>query len=42
VSGEVLGWFIERLQGSVEDITVFPMTTKKNRPGFSVRVVVKP
>jgi uncharacterized protein (TIGR00299 family) protein len=42
VSGEVLGWFIERLQGSVEDVAVFPMTTKKNRPGFSVRVVVKP
>lgn len=42
VSGEVLGWFIERLQGIVEDIAVFPMTTKKNRPGFSVRVVVKP
>jgi len=42
VSGEVLGLFIERLQGSVEDIAVFPMTTKKNRPGFSIRVVVKP
>jgi uncharacterized protein (TIGR00299 family) protein len=42
VSGEVLGLFIEKLQGSVEDIAIIPMTTKKNRPGFSVRVVVKP
>jgi uncharacterized protein (TIGR00299 family) protein len=41
VSGEVIGWLIERLQGKVEDITVLPMVTKKNRPGFTIRVVVK-
>jgi len=42
VSGETLGWLVERLQGQVEDISVMPMVTKKNRPGFMVRIVVKP
>jgi hypothetical protein len=41
VSGEVIGWLIERLQGSVEDVAVLPMVTKKNRPGFTIRAVVK-
>ena len=39
VSGEILGWLIERLQGIVEDISILPMLTKKNRPGFTIRVV---
>lgn len=41
VSGEIVGWLIESLQGKVEDVTVLPMVTKKNRPGFTIRVVVK-
>jgi uncharacterized protein (TIGR00299 family) protein len=41
VSGEVIGWLIERLQGKVEDVSVLPMVTKKNRPGFTIRVVVR-
>lgn len=42
VSGEILGWLQERLQGHAEDISIFPMVTKKNRPGFCIRVVVMP
>ncbi len=41
VSGEVVGWLIENLQGKVEDVAVLPMVTKKNRPGFVIRVVVR-
>lgn len=41
VGGEELGWLIESLQGKVEDVAVVPMVTKKNRPGFMVRVVVR-
>jgi hypothetical protein len=42
VSGEILGWLQERLQGYAEDIAIFPMVTKKSRPGFCIRVVVMP
>ena len=42
INGEVLGWLIERPQGRVEDVSVVPMVTKKNRPGYLIRVVVKP
>jgi uncharacterized protein (TIGR00299 family) protein len=41
VDGEIVGWLIESLQGKVEDVTVLPMVTKKNRPGFVVRAVVR-
>jgi len=42
VSGEALGWLVQQLQGKAEDVAIFPMVTKKNRPGHSIRVVVKP
>lgn len=40
ISGEVVGWLIENLRDKVEDVTVLPMVTKKNRPGFTIRAVV--
>ncbi|MEM4216480.1 MAG: nickel pincer cofactor biosynthesis protein LarC [Candidatus Methanomethylicaceae archaeon] len=42
VSGEILGWLFDRLKGVAEDISFVPIFMKKSRPGFSVRVVVKP
>ncbi len=42
VSGEVLGWLVERLKGMTEDVFFTPIFMKKCRPGFTVRVVVKP
>ncbi len=41
VGGEAVGWLIENLQGKVEDVAVLPMVTKKNRPGFVIRAVVR-
>jgi uncharacterized protein (TIGR00299 family) protein len=41
VGGEAVGWLIESLQGKVEDVAVLPMVTKKNRPGFVIRAVVR-
>ncbi|MDH5807027.1 MAG: nickel pincer cofactor biosynthesis protein LarC [Candidatus Methanomethylicaceae archaeon] len=42
ISGEILGWFEEKLRGKVEDICFLPALMKKGRPGHVVRVVVKP
>jgi len=42
VTGEVLGWLQEKLQKCSEDVSVTPMITKKNRPGFCIRVVALP
>jgi uncharacterized protein (TIGR00299 family) protein len=42
VSGEVLGWLWERLKGLAEDVSFVPIFMKKSRPGFTVRVVVRP
>jgi uncharacterized protein (TIGR00299 family) protein len=41
VGGEAVGWLIESLQGKIEDVAVLPMVTKKNRPGFVIRAVVR-
>lgn len=41
VGGETIGWLIESLQGKVEDVAVLPMVTKKNRPGYMIRAVVR-
>lgn len=42
MSGEILGWFEEKLRGKVEDVCFLPILMKKGRPGYMVRVVVKP
>lgn len=42
ISGEVLGWLEEDLRGKVEDVCFLPAFMKKGRPGYIVRVVVKP
>ncbi|MGQ9759182.1 MAG: LarC family nickel insertion protein [Candidatus Methanomethylicaceae archaeon] len=42
LSGEVLGWLPERLKGVAEDVSFTPIFMKKCRPGFTVRVVVRP
>lgn len=42
VSGEVLGWLAERVKGVAEDFSFMPIFAKKCRPGFTVRVVVRP
>lgn len=42
VSGEVLGWLWERLKEVAEDVSLTPIFMKKCRPGFTLRVVVKP
>ncbi len=42
VSGEILGWLWERLKGVAEDVSFVPIFMKKSRPGFTVRVVVRP
>ncbi|MDP6458349.1 MAG: nickel pincer cofactor biosynthesis protein LarC [Candidatus Bathyarchaeota archaeon] len=39
-TGEVIGYTIDRmLQGGARDISVIPMTTKKNRPGHILKVI---
>jgi len=41
VTGKVLGYTMDRLLGeSVRDVSVIPMFTKKNRPGYIVKVIV--
>ncbi len=42
VGGEILGWLSERLKGVAEDVSFIPIFMKKSRPGFTVRVVVRP
>lgn len=42
ISGEILGWFEEKLRGRVEDVCFLPAFMKKGRSGYMVRVVVKP
>ncbi|MEM2001324.1 MAG: nickel pincer cofactor biosynthesis protein LarC, partial [Candidatus Methanomethylicaceae archaeon] len=42
VSGEILGWLFDRLKGVAEDISFMPIFMKKSRPGFTIRVVVRP
>jgi len=43
VSGEILGDFITNLEKSnVLDIQVIPSTTKKNRPGYVIKVMCHP
>ncbi|MCX8170148.1 MAG: DUF111 family protein, partial [Candidatus Methanomethyliaceae archaeon] len=42
ISGEILGWFEEKLRGKVEDVCFLPVFMKKGRSGYMVRVVVKP
>ncbi|MCX8169614.1 MAG: LarC family nickel insertion protein, partial [Candidatus Methanomethyliaceae archaeon] len=37
-----LGRFEEKLRGKVEDVCFLPAFMKKGRPGYMVRVVVKP
>ncbi len=40
VTGEVIGYTIDRaLQEGARDISVIPMTTKKNRPGHILKVI---
>jgi uncharacterized protein (DUF111 family) len=43
VSGETLGYAIERLmQAGAKDVSIVATTTKKNRPGHLVSVIVAP
>jgi len=40
VTGEVIGYTIDRvLQEGARDISVIPMTTKKNRPGYILKMI---
>jgi len=41
VTGEIMGHTMDRLLGEgVRDVSVVPMFTKKNRPGYIVKVIV--
>ncbi len=40
VTGEVIGYTIDRvMKAGAKDISVVPMTTKKNRPGYILKVI---
>lgn len=43
ISGEVMGNLFDKLmQVGARDVSVIPTTTKKNRPGYLLRVIAKP